>query len=298
MVPRPVSGGRRRFQQLVLDWARECGRDLPWRHTRDPWAVLVSEVMLQQTQVSRVVPVYERFLRRFPSPSACAAAPVGEVVKAWAGLGFNRRAVNLHRAATAVVERHGGCLPDDLARLRALPGVGPYTARAVLAFAYEAVVGVVETNSARVLARAVFGRPLSRREAQVGADALVPPGEGWVWNSALLDLGATVCTARSPRCDSCPLASEGGCAWAAAGSRPPDPAAGTAGTGGRQSPFAGSDREGRGRLVAALRHGPIPLARTAEAAGWPGAEARASRVAAELVEEGLAVASDGWLSLP
>ncbi|MDQ3980690.1 MAG: A/G-specific adenine glycosylase [Actinomycetota bacterium] len=287
----------------LLDWAAGAGRhDLPWRHTRDPWAVLVSEVMLQQTQVPRVVPVYERFLERFPTTAACAVAPVAEVVKAWAGLGYNRRAVSLHRAATAAVERHGGDLPRDVDALQALPGVGPYTARAVLAFAHEADVGVVETNSARVLARAVAGRPLTRAAAQATADALVPPGRAWRWNSAVLDLGATVCTRRSPQCQRCPLAATAECAWSRAGYPGPDPALGTAGTGSRQSTFAGSDRQGRGRVVAVLRHGPIPGAQVAEAAGWPASDpataARTARMVAGLVADGLAVERDGRLSLP
>ncbi|HEV3495601.1 MAG TPA: A/G-specific adenine glycosylase, partial [Actinomycetes bacterium] len=207
--------------------------------------MLVSEVMLQQTQVSRVVPVYERFVDRFPTPAACATAPVGEVVRAWAGLGYNRRAVNLHRTATVVVERHGGRLPADLPGLLALPGIGPYTARAVLAFAFEADVAVLDTNVARVLARALGGRA-----AQSEADGLVPNGRAWTWNSALLDFGATVCTASRPRCDRCPITSV--CSWRKAGHPEPDPA-----TVSRESPFAGSDRQGRGRLVDALRRGRI-----------------------------------------
>jgi A/G-specific adenine glycosylase len=275
-------------------WAEGARRDLPWRRTRDPWAVLVSELMLQQTQVARVVPRYQAFLARFPTPAVIAAAPVADVVRAWAGLGYNRRAVNLHRAAVVVVERHGGRLPATVAELVALPGIGRYTARAVLAFAYEADVGVVEVNSARVLARAAAGRPLAPAEAQALADALVPPGRGWAWNQAMLDLGATVCTKSAPRCGACPLAAC--CAWAATGG--PDPAVGSAGAGGRQSAFAGSDRQGRGRLVDALRHGPVAVGDVAEAAGWPGDPARAARVAAGLVADGLAVAEAGVLRLP
>lgn len=276
-------------------WAEGARRDLPWRRTRDPWAVLVSELMLQQTQVARVVPRYEAFLARFPTPAAMAAAPAADVLRAWAGLGYNRRALNLHRAAVAVVARHAGVLPASLGELVALPGVGPYTARAVLAFAYEADVGVVEVNSARVLARAVAGRPLAPAEAQALADALVPAGAGWAWNQAMLDLGATVCTKSTPRCPACPVVAS--CAWAGAGG--PDPAVGSAGEGGRQSTFAGSDRQGRGRLVDALRLGPVPRAGVAVAAGWPDDPQRAERVAAGLVADGLAVvAGDGSLQLP
>jgi A/G-specific adenine glycosylase len=147
-------------------------RDLPWRATRDPWAILVSEVMAQQTGVDRVVGYYHAFLDRFPTAAACAAAPAGDVVRLWAGLGYNRRAINLHRCAATVVERHGGVLPDGLDALLALPGVGPYTARAVLAFAFEQSVGVVDTNVGRVLAR-WEGRSLGRAEAQSMADTLV-----------------------------------------------------------------------------------------------------------------------------
>jgi A/G-specific adenine glycosylase len=275
-----------------MAWAEVAGRDLPWRRTRDPWAVLVSELMLQQTQVPRVVPRYHDFLSRFPTATAAASAPVAEVVRAWAGLGYNRRAVNLHRAAVAVVDRHGGVVPGSLAELVALPGVGPYTARAVLAFAYEVDVGVVEVNTARVLARAVAGRTLALAEAQALADAVVPPGRGWAWNQAMVDLGATVCTRAAPSCDGCPL--RACCAWLVAGRSAPDPA----GAAVRQSRFAGSDRQGRGRLVAALRAGPVTVADVAAAAGWPDEPERAARVAADLVADGLAVRTGDALRLP
>jgi A/G-specific adenine glycosylase len=280
------------LQDSLLAWAATCGRDLPWRHTRDPWAVLVSEAMLQQTQVPRVVPKYLELMARFPTPAATAAAPVAEVVRAWAGLGYNRRAVGLHRAAVAVVERHGGVVPRSLAELLALPGVGPYTARAVLAFAFETDVGVVEVNTARVLSRAVVGRPLGPAEAQTLADAMVPSGRGWAWNQAMVDLGAMICTRAAPSCDHCPVRPH--CQWALAGQPLPDPAA----PAGRQSRFAGSDRQGRGRLVDALRHGPVTLTDVAAAAGWPEEPARAARTAAALVADGLAVQVGDSLHLP
>src|SRR4029079_11689265 len=169
----------------------------------------------------------------------------GAVVEEWAGLGYNRRALNLWRCAAAVCEQHGGAFPDDLGDLLALPGVGPYTARAVLAFAFERDVGVVDTNVGRVLARRA-GRSLEPRGRQLAADAAVPPGAGWRWNQAMLDLGATVCRARRPACDGCPVRS--GLAWAG-GVDAPDPAVGSAGVSGGQSRFEGSDRQGRGRLV-------------------------------------------------
>ena len=282
----------------VLTWFAAEGRDLPWRRTRDPWAVLVSELMLQQTQVSRVVPVWRAFLERFPDAAACAAAPAGEVIRAWAGLGYNRRAVNLHRAATAIVATHKGEVPSTLPALLALPGIGPYTARAVLAFAFEEPYGVLDTNTARVLARSVAGRRLSRAEAQTLADELVPNGEGWLWNQAMLDLGALVCTTSRPRCEACPLAAAGACAWWAAGRPDPDPAEGTAGVSGRQSRFAGSDRQGRGRLVAALRLGPVAAEGVAAVMGWPDDLERVGRVAAGVVADGLAVTGpDGTLRL-
>lgn len=285
-----------RFRQRLLDWGEEHRRDLPWRRTRDPWAVLVSELMLQQTQVARVLPRYRAFLSRFPTPGACAAAPVGEVLTLWEGLGYNRRAVSLHRAAVVVTDEHDGRLPDDLAGLLALPGVGPYTARAVLAFAFERDHGVLDTNAARVLARAVAGRALNAREAQELADELVPLGRGWAWNQSMLDLGARVCVRRRPRCDECPL--RRCCAWARTDFAEPDPAEGSAGTSGRQSTFAGSDRQGRGRLVQALRTGPIEVARVPDAAGWPDDPERAHRVAEGLVGEGIAEVVDGQLALP
>jgi A/G-specific adenine glycosylase len=243
--------------------------------------------MLQQTQVARVVPKYHEFLGRFPSAAACAASPVADVVRVWAGLGYNRRAVNLHRAATAVVECHGGAFPDDLEALMGLPGIGPYTARAILTFAFDRDVGIVESNTGRVLAR-VAGRPLSQSEAQLVADELVPNGDGWAWNQAMIDLGATVCVRRAPRCGECPIEEQ--CCWHDG----PDPAA----PAHKQSRFAGSDRQGRGRLVDAMRVGPVAVDRIPEAAGWPDDPARAHRVADALAADGLAVEHDGALRLP
>ena len=286
---------RRDREHIVLAWGTVHLRDLPWRRTRDPWPVLVSEVMAQQTGVDRVVPYYERFLDRFPTPAACAAAPLGDLLRLWTGLGYNQRAVNLHRCARAVVDDHGGALPADLRALRALPGVGPYTARAVLAFAFEHDVGVVDTNVGRVLAR-WEGRPLRATEAQAWADELVPSGRAWAWNQAVMELGGTVCLRRRPRCASCPVRRS--CAWAAAGLSPPDPADGSAGVGAGQPRFEGSDRQGRGRLVEALCHGPVALADVATVMGWPDDPARADRVAVGLVDHGLAVQEGAVLRLP
>jgi A/G-specific adenine glycosylase len=284
-------------RQALLAWFEQERRDLPWRRTRDPWAVLVSELMLQQTQVARVLPRYEEFLARWPTPAACAAAAAGEVVAAWAGLGYNRRAINLHRCAQAVVADHDGALPDDLAALLRLPGIGPYTARAVLAFAFERDdAGVLDTNAARVLAR-WGGRAMKPKEAQATADAAVAPGRGWAWNQAMLDLGATRCRPRTPACGDCPVAAW--CAWSLAGHPAPDPAVGSAGVSGGQSTFEGSDRQGRGRLVDALRTGPVAVDQVPLAMGWPDDPDRARRVAAGLVADGLAaVDADGTLRLP
>jgi A/G-specific adenine glycosylase len=203
--------------------------------------------------------------------------------------------VHLHRCATAVVERHGGRLPCELGALLELPGIGPYTARAVLTFAFEVDVGIVDTNAARVLAR-WEGHRMTAGQAQGAADAGVPAGRAWAWNQAVLDLGAAVCTRRSPHCGTCPVAET--CAWAAAGWPAPDPADGSAGVSGSQSRFSGSDRQGRGLLVRALRDGPVAVADLAEVMGWPADPERAQRVAATVVADGLAVtASDGRLHL-
>ena len=273
----------------MLDWWEGQRRELPWRETRDPWAVLVCEVMAQQTQVARVAERWGPFLERFPSPTACAQAPVAEVLRWWSGLGYNRRALDLHRCATEVVARHGGHVPSTLPELLVLPGIGPYTARAVLAFAFEEDAAIVDTNTARVLAR-WEGRRLTAREAQDAADAALAPGSPWSWNQAMLDLGARVCARREPRCTECPVADR--CGWALAGRPPPDPADGSAGVGRGQARFEGSERQGRGRLVEALRHGPVRVEEVARVAGWSGEPERAAQMVERLVAEGL-VAQDG-----
>lgn len=283
--------------ERVLAWAEASRRDLPWRATRDPWAILVSELMLQQTQVSRVIPKYTAFLEAYPTPVDCAAAKAGDVVTLWAGLGYNRRAISLHRSAQVIAQRHDGAVPADLAALTALPGLGPYTARAVLVFAFEQDEAVVDTNVARLLAR-WKGRPLGGREVQDAADAAVPVGQAWAWNQGMLDLGATVCTKRAPSCDRCPVSDS--CTWFARRRDEPDPAVGSAGVSGPQSRFDGSHRQGRGRLVDALRvTRTISRAQLAAAAGWPEDEARAMRAAGALVADGLATwTADGSLALP
>ena len=266
----------------VLAWGAHDLRDLPWRRDRDPWRILVAEVMLQQTQADRVIPKWTAFLIAFPTASACAAASLADVLRLWQGLGYPRRARNLHLAASAVVDQHGGSLPDDLDRLLALPGIGPYTARAVLAFAFERDVAVVDTNIARILARS-GGERLTPSRAQAAADELVPIGQGWLWNQVFMDLGAMVCRP-TPRCDVCPLASS--CRWHLAGRHDPDPAVGSAGVSARQAPFEGSDRQARGRVLKALGDRPRSVADFDP------------RIVAGLVADGL-VDSDGTtLTLP
>lgn len=286
---------RRRVRRRLRAWYRAHGRDLPWRHTEDPWAVLISETMLQQTQAERVAARYPAFVARFPTPSAMAAAAPADVLAEWAGLGYNRRAVALHATATALVQRHGGEVPRDVAALEALPGVGPYTARAVRAFAFDAPAAPVDTNVARVLARLVAGAPCSRSQAQRLADDLAPRYAPREWASALMELGSQVCTARRPRCEVCPVA--GDCAWGAAGGPDDDPAAASAHRSRPQAAFAGSDRQARGRLVEALRHGPVSDACLGEVSGV-GDPARLERLVAGLIGDGLAQRARDGLRLP
>jgi A/G-specific adenine glycosylase len=291
-TPGVTRAGRRigRFDGPVRQWwdgARRERDQLPWRVTRDPWEVLVAEIMLAQTQVERVTARYGPFVTRFPTPASCAGAPLGEVVRAWVGLGFNRRAVALHSAAEAIVRVHDGKVPRTLADLVALAGVGPYTARAVLVFAFDAEVAAVDTNVGRVLARAAFGRRLRPGEVQSLADTLVPAGSARAWNLALMDFGSLVCSSRQPACGTCPVRAADACAWRAGHAGDPDPALGSARVTSRQSRFEGSDRQGRGRLVRAACAGAIAPDDVARAAGWPSQAARAQRVAAALVAEGI-----------
>lgn len=283
----PVSSS---LPPALLAWAGDNLRDLPWRRTRDPWAILVAETMLQQTQVSRVLDRWPKFLERFPSPVSCADSPAAEVLREWAGLGYNRRALALHRAATSVRDDHRGSLPRELDQLMALPGVGAYTARAVLAFAFEDQAAPVDTNIGRVLAR-TGGARLSPKAAQSLADSLVPTAGPWLWNQAIMELGALVCTKRTPSCASCPVRES--CRWQGRG---PDPAEGSAAVGRRQSRFEGSDRQLRGRLIDALRAGPRPRV---EMRSWLAADdaARGERVVAGLLGDGLIEDHDGELRL-
>ncbi|MDM4762637.1 A/G-specific adenine glycosylase [Galbitalea sp. SE-J8] len=268
-------------------WFHASGRDLPWRRPGfTAWGTLVSEFMLQQTPVARVIPRLEAWLERWPTPADLAAAPVADAVRAWDRLGYPRRALNLHAAAVAITERHGGVVPSDVAELLALPGVGDYTARAVAAFAYGHRHPVVDVNTRRVIARAVHGRgepgPAHKRDlADMAALLPADPAAARLTNVAMMELGALVCTARNPRCDACPIA--GRCAWRAAG-RP-------AFAGVRapvQKRFEGSDRQVRGLIMRELRASDLPVASAELAAVWAD-DAQRERALAGLLADGLAV---------
>ncbi|MHB1137396.1 MAG: HhH-GPD family protein, partial [Microthrixaceae bacterium] len=261
--------------------------DLPWRRTRDPWKILVAEVMLQQTQVDRVVPRWHSFLERWPDPASGASADLADVLAEWSGLGYPRRARNLWLTAAVVVVEHGGRLPDELDVLLGLPGIGPYTARAVLAFAHERDAAVVDTNVGRILARRA-GRPLTPKQAQQQADEWVPAGRGWAWNQGLLDLGALRCRPTSPDCDGCPVAP--GCRWWLAGASTPDPARRSAAVSRPQARFEGSARQARGRLLRAVEQGAVSGDDLVDVIGWADredAEADAIAVADSLLADGL-----------
>jgi A/G-specific adenine glycosylase len=249
----------------LLEWFARHGRDLPWRHTRDPYRIMVSEIMLQQTQVDRVIPKYRAFLELFPSLAALAAAPTAEVIRAWTGLGYNRRAVNMQRAARAVLDAHGGQFPRDLAELLKLPGIGPYTAGAIACFAFEQDVAFMDTNIRRVVQRLFAGPEESApageaRLLAIARDA-VPPGQGWAWNQAIMELGALLCTAAAPACWRCPVQAH--CRAYAARRAADEQLFSSESTPvsqrlrrvaeRRETAYAGSNRFYRGRAIEALR---------------------------------------------
>ncbi|MEU4679763.1 A/G-specific adenine glycosylase [Micromonospora sp. NPDC023737] len=273
------------FATLVSRWYEENARDLPWRKPGvSPWAILVSEVMLQQTPVVRVLPAYEAWLARWPVPAALAADTPAEAIRMWGRLGYPRRALRLRECATAIVERHGGEVPDRLDQLLALPGVGTYTARAVAAFAYGQRHPVVDTNVRRVVCRAVAGEPdagpATRPADLLATEALLPaePAAAALASAAFMELGAVVCTARSPRCGQCPV--ESTCAWRASGQAAP------AGPTRRPQRYAGTDRQVRGLLLGVLREstGPVPRPRLDQV--WTD-DAQRTRALAGLVRDGL-----------
>ncbi len=279
----------------VTAWFDVHERPLPWRAT-SPWGVMVSEFMLQQTPVDRVLPVWDAWLERWPSPAALAGAGIGDAVRAWGRLGYPRRARRLHESATIIVERHDGQVPDTTDALRALPGVGEYTAAAIQAFAFGRRSVVLDTNVRRVLVRTQEGRALPpghlTRSEQRAADLLWPLDDAASarWSAAVMELGALVCTARAPACEQCPVAST--CAWHAQGrpegSAPPR----------RQPRYEGSDRQARGALLELLRAGPDPVSRDDVTSVWPD-ESQRERALASLLVDGLVVQrEDGSLSLP
>lgn len=244
-------------QDALITWYEQHRRDLPWRNTRDPYRIMVSEIMLQQTQAERVVPKYHEFLERFPSIPVLADAPASEVIRAWAGLGYNRRALNLQRASQVVMERFGGEMPESVDDLLSLPGVGPYTAGAIACFAFEQDIGFVDTNIRRVLHRLVYGPEIPEpevtlRELDDLASSLVPAGRGYVWNQALMELGATICRARTTDCARCPVTS-----WCAAhGKMDAAFAQRKSASRGRSIPFEQTSRYFRGRIIDRLREAP------------------------------------------
>ncbi len=303
------------LRHALLAWFQTNGRNLPWRNTRNPYHVLVSEIMLQQTQVDRVKPKYAAFLEQFPTLEALAAATPGDVIRAWAGLGYNRRALNLQRTAQAVLHEHGGIFPHTPDALQTLPGIGPYTAGAVACFAFEQDVVFMDTNIRRVVRR-VFAGPddqepsPSERELLAIAALVLPPGEGWSWNQAIMELGALVCTAARPRCQQCPLRTE--CrayqAWRTADEQlvlVPQPVRLPRAIAERPAPFHTSNRFFRGRVIAALR--PLLPGMTLHYAElgpqvkpeWTLADLDWLKgIVAGLAEDGLVTITEGGVQLP
>jgi A/G-specific adenine glycosylase len=269
----------------VIDWFDVHERPLPWRAST-PWGVLVSEFMLQQTPVDRVLPVWPTWLERWPEPADLAAASTADVLRAWGRLGYPRRAARLHASAVAITERFEGEVPADEDDLRSLPGVGEYTAAAVLAFAFGRRSVVLDTNVRRVVARAVHG--VAAPPGNVTAAERERAGQLWPrsharsarWSAAVMELGALVCTARRPACDTCPIRAD--CAWTTLGQpAPAEPPR-------RQPTYEGSDRQARGRLLSVLREGSGPVAHATLSRAWPDAEQR-ERALAGLMTDGLIV---------
>jgi A/G-specific adenine glycosylase len=270
----------------VLDWYAAHARDLPWRRPgTSAWSVLVSEIMLQQTPVARVLPAHAAWLARWPTPAALADAAPADAVRQWGRLGYPRRALWLHAAAAVITTEHGGQVPASVTALAAMPGIGSYTAAAVASFAFGQRHPVLDTNVRRVLARLIRGEHLPPRSSSAAeralAEALLPaqPARAARWSVAVMELGALICTSASPRCDTCPVNRH--CAWRRAGSPAGPPRPG-------QPRYEGSDRECRGRLLALLRDAPGPVPAATLDAAWPAAPQR-TRALAALVADGLAV---------
>jgi A/G-specific adenine glycosylase len=284
------------YAERVLGWYAGNARDLPWRAAGvSPWAVLVSEIMLQQTPVSRVLPAYQAWLERWPTPAALAADPAGEAVRQWGRLGYPRRALRLHETATIVTERYAGELPSTRDELLALPGIGVYTAAAVAVFAFGRKHAVLDTNVRRVLARLESGQEFPGAQVSAAeyrlAESLLPedPAVAARWSVAVMELGALTCTAASPSCGQCPLAAS--CAWLSAG----QPAAEIRPVG---QAYEGTDRQCRGRLLAVLRDSREPVTQSRLDAVWPDPVQRA-RALDGLVADGLVdPLPDGRFALP
>ena len=279
----------------LLDWYDRSSRDLPWREPGvSAWQILVSEFMLQQTPVSRVLPIWTDWVRRWPTPSATAAASAADVLRAWGKLGYPRRAKRLHECAIVIARDHGDRVPEDVDTLLTLPGVGSYTARAIACFAYGQSVPVVDTNVRRVVARAVHGladagAPSATRD-HADVSALLPEdGTAPKFSVALMELGATVCTARAPRCGLCPL---GRCGWRHAGYPPAQ------GPARRVQTYAGTDRQVRGRLMDVLRANDSPVTRADLDVAWLTDTAQRDRALYSLLADGLVTQTrDGRFAL-
>lgn len=274
----------------LIEWGSGSLRDLPWRRTNDPWRVLVSEVMLQQTSVARVMPKYEAFLEAFPTPRDLAQAPLGDALRLWTGLGYPRRCRNLRSTAAVLHEKYEGHMPNTLEELLELPGIGQYTARAVLAFAHRMDVAVVDVNVSRVLSR-LEGVPMKARALQQFADELIPEGLAWEWNQVMMDFGARHCTVRLPLCGSCPV--RGQCRFTGIGD---DPARLSAGVSKPQARFEGSDRQARGRALLAVSTGAISV--NDVVATMCVDKDRAEKLIAALVGEGLLKRTGATITLP
>lgn len=292
---------RAALARTLNDWFSHAARDLPWRDAAtSSWAVLVSEFMLQQTQVDRVIPRWTAWMERWPTPSSLAASEPGEAVRAWDRLGYPRRALWLHRAAVEIAERHGDTVPADVDELLALTGVGPYTARAVAAFAHGERHPVVDTNTRRVIARLVHGQAaagMPRPSDLDDMESLLPeaPEHAAVFNAAMMELGAVVCTARTPLCSECPIATW--CEWRGAGYPANAPSKRP-----KQARFEGSDRQARGKIMAELRRSPDPVPRETAIAAAADPEPRDAtqpqRAYDSLIADGLVVEFEGIARLP
>jgi A/G-specific adenine glycosylase len=279
----------------LVDWYDHARRDLPWREPGvTPWQILVSEFMLQQTPVARVLPIWRDWVVRWPTASATAAASAADVVRAWGKLGYPRRAKRLHECATVIARDHADVVPDDVETLLTLPGIGNYTARAIACFGYRQAVPVIDTNVRRVLARAVHGRADAagsstvRDNAEVAA-LLPDDSSARRFSAALMELGATVCTARSPRCGLCPLSV---CRWRQAGYPPGQ------GPARRPQPYAGTDRQVRGRLLDVLRANEFPVSRAQLDVAWLTDTEQRDRALNSLLADGLVTqTTDGRFAL-